>query len=366
MANVTYTVPNKNGSYDGDMVVKQYTTVNIDSGDTVTTDQPCRGMFLLSTGNFTVNGTLSMRSKGALANPTASGGSDSNSVDSNGLRFPFLTSGGSSSLTAANTLLNGCGTTARSVIANFKTLASNGTVLTLVRQGANGGTAVSTNTSQDVNGNNGSAGSTGQSGGGGSGAANYNGTSGAGSYGSCFSGGSGGGAIDDSQGSNYGGVGGSTTSATAWGGAGGNSGTGHGSAGSSGAGNPKGSPFDTSSGSAVVSVNADEGNGTGGLIVIVCGGNVTVGASGKITAQGGRSNHAVGANDWLCTGGGAGGGNIIIAHKGTYTNNGTVTAAGGESGKTWSNSVGGTRSSGTFCAVGGDGGTGSVQTLQII
>ena len=50
MANVTYTVPNKNGYYDGDMVVKQYTTVNIDSGDTVTTDQPCRGMFLLSTG----------------------------------------------------------------------------------------------------------------------------------------------------------------------------------------------------------------------------------------------------------------------------------------------------------------------------
>ena len=115
MANVTYTVPNKNGSYDGDMVVKQYTSVNIDAGDTVTVDQPNRGLFILVKGDCTINGTLSMTSKGGYINPTSSGGSDNNAVDSNGLRFPFLTSGGSSSLTAANTLLNGCGTTARSV-----------------------------------------------------------------------------------------------------------------------------------------------------------------------------------------------------------------------------------------------------------
>ena len=365
MANVTYTVPNKNGSYDGDMVVKQYTTVNIDSGDTVTTDQPCRGMFLLSTGNFTVDGTLSMRSKGAFANPTASGGSDSNAVDSNGLRFPFLTSSGSSSLTAANTLLNGCGTTARSVIANFKTLASNGTILTLVRQGANGGSGGGS-AFNGVNGNNGSNGSTGQSGGGGGGASAYNSTSKSGAYGSCFSGGSGGGSADDDSGGNWGNSGGSATDAINWGGAGGNSGTGHGSCGSGGAGNPKGNPYDTSGSSSVVSVNADEGNGTGGLIIIVCGGNVTVGASGKITAEGGRSDHAVGSNDWVSTGGAAGGGNIIIAHKGTYTNNGTVTANGGVAGKCWSNSVGGSLSSGTYHPEGGNGGNGSVQTLQIM
>ena len=47
MANVTYTVPNKNGSYDGDMVVKQYTDLIIDSGDIVTVDQPCRGLMIL-------------------------------------------------------------------------------------------------------------------------------------------------------------------------------------------------------------------------------------------------------------------------------------------------------------------------------
>ena len=41
-----------------------------------------------------------MTSKGGFINPTSSGGSDNNSVDANGLRLPFLTSGGSDSLTA--------------------------------------------------------------------------------------------------------------------------------------------------------------------------------------------------------------------------------------------------------------------------
>lgn len=362
MANVTYTVPNKNGSYDGDMVVKQYTTVNVDSGDYVTTDQPCRGMFILAQGNVVVDGTITMTSKGASANPTSSGGSDSNAVDSNGLRFPFLTSGGSSSLTAANTLLNGCGTTARSVIANFKTLASSGTVLTVVRQGANGGGGRSANN----DGNAGSNGSTGQSGGGGSGAANYQGTSGAGAYGSCFSGGSGGGPIDNN--------GSGTTSASNWGGQGGTFGSAHNASGSGGAGNPKGANAHTGNAgnnhsfSSPTSANhvSPEGDGTGGLIVIVAGGNVTINSGGKILANGGRSHHVYGSNDWLSTGGAAGGGNIIIAHKGTYTNNGTVTANGGDSGKTWNNSVGGSRSTGSYTKVGGTGGNGSVQVLQII
>ena len=129
MANVTYTVQNKNGSYDGDMVVKQYTSIAIDAGDTVTVDQPTRGLMILCQGDCTINGTLSMQGKGANANPTASGASDNNAVDSNGLRLPFLTASGSDSLTAANTLFNGTGTAARGVLANFRTLSSNGTIL---------------------------------------------------------------------------------------------------------------------------------------------------------------------------------------------------------------------------------------------
>jgi hypothetical protein len=355
MANVTYTVPNKNGSYDGDMVVKQYTSVDIDAGDTVTTDQPCRGLFILCKGNVNISGTLSMSGKGAFADPTTGGGSDNNAVDSNGLRFPFLTSGGSSSLTAANTLLNGCGTTARSVIANFMTLSSNGTILSVVRQGANGGATVNSSPGQSNHGNNGSNGSTGQSGGGGSGGSNYNGGSGAGAYGSCFSGGSGGGAVDN---------GGSVTAGANWGGAGGNGSTGHGAAGSGGAGNPAGNDYDTTGTGDVAATT--ETNGTGGLIIIVAKGNVTVNSGGTITVQGGRSKHTINANDWVATGGGAGGGNIIIAHKGSYTNNGTVTASGGTAGVCYSGAIGSGGASGTYHAEGGNGGVGSVQTLQIL
>ena len=57
------------------------------------------------------------------------------------------------------------------------------------------------------------------------------------------------------------------------------------------------------------------------------------------------------------SGGGSGGGNIVIAHRGTYTNNGSVSVAGGTAG-----SVGGT----TYARVGGNGGLGSAQVLQIL
>ena len=109
-----------------------------------------------------------------------------------------------------------------------------------------------------------------------------------------------------------------------------------------------------------------ETNGTGGLIIIVAKGNVTVNSGGTITVQGGRSKHTTNGNDWVATGGAAGGGNIIIAHKGTYTNNGTVTAAGGTAGVCYSGDVGSGGASGTYHAEGGNGGVGSIQTLQIL
>tara|TARA_B110000444_G_scaffold217315_1_gene216261 strand:- start:305 stop:1363 length:1059 start_codon:yes stop_codon:yes gene_type:complete len=352
MANVTYTVPNKNGSYDGDMVVKQYTSLTIDTNDIVTVDQPCRGLMILVQGNATINGELRMRGRGGNGDPTSSGGSDSNDVSTAGLRFPFLTSGGSSSLTAQSSLLDGCGTTARSVIANFKTLSSDGTILSLVRQGANGGTAVG-NTND---GNAGYAGSTGQTGGGGGGCAVSNGTSGAGAYGSCFTGGSGGGSIDN---------GGTITSGTIWGGAGGNSATSHTATGSGGAGNPAGADFNTAGNGHEY---GPEGGGTGGTIILIVGGNLTIGASGKINCDGGRSKHSYGSDAYITTGGAAGGGNIIIAHKGSYTNNGSVTANGGLAGRCYVGNYGygGTESSGTQVGIGGNGGNGSVQTLAIL
>ena len=110
MANVTYTVQNKNGSYDGDMVLKQYSSVSIDTGDTVTTDQPCRGLFIYCQGNFVLNGTINMQGRGAYANPTTSGGSDSNAVGTNGLRLGLRTASGTDSLTNDGTEFNGAGT----------------------------------------------------------------------------------------------------------------------------------------------------------------------------------------------------------------------------------------------------------------
>lgn len=345
MADVTYTVQNKNGSYDGDMVVKQYTSINIDSGDTVTVDQPTRGLMILCQGDCTINGTLTMKGRAAFADPTSSGASDSNAVDSNGLRLPFLTSGGSSSLTAANTLFNGCGTAARNVLANFKTISSNGNIISLVRQGASGGSQPESQSA----GNNGSNGSTGQTGGGGSGARGYTAGSGAGGYGSCFSGGSGGG------GSNGNSV--ASGSGGNWGGAGGNGETDHTACASGGAGNPTGSN-DIASGSVS---GAEQGNG--GLIILIVGGNLTIGASGSILATGSESGDCSGGNAWHGSGGGSGGGNIVLAYRGTYTNNGDVNRNGGASGTVATEGSGPNYDASWR---GGSGGNGSVQTLQIL
>ena len=340
MANVTFTVPNKNGSYDGDMVVKQYTSAIIDAGDTVTTDQPCRGLFILVKGDLTVNGTLSMSARGAFANPTTSGGSDSNAVDSNGLRFPFITSGGSDSLTAAATLLNGCGTEARSVIANFPTLSSDGTILSIARVGTTRGSGANANNNTGSVAGGAGGTTTNGCGGGGAGKAYYRALSNDGGLSGCFGGGSGSGAVR-SYSNNYT----NPSSPVDYGGAGG---VGHyngqfNNVCGGGAGNPGGTSAGTSTSGS---------NGTGGVIILVVAGNVTIGASGKILANGTPGGVASNdANDM--EGGASGGGRIIIAHSGTYTNNGTVQAVGG---KAATSGMSGT---------GGDGGAGTVTIQQI-
>jgi len=340
MANVTYTVPNKNGSYDGDMVVKQYTSMTIDSGDTVTVDQPCRGLFILVKGDCIINGTLSMTARGAFANPTSSGGSDNNSVDSNGLRFPFLTSGGSSSLTASNTLLNGCGTEARSVISNFQTLSSNGTIISIPRVGTTRGSGANAyNSSSAIAGGDGGTTSNG-CGGGGAGKAYYKAYSQDGGLSSCFGGGSGSGAIRSYSSNNS-----NSSNPVDYGGQGGQ-GQYFGSFNNvcgGGAGNPGGSSQGTSTSGT---------NGTGGVIILVVAGNVTIGASGKILANGSPGGVASGnANDM--EGGASGGGRIIIAHRGTYSNSGTVQAVGGKS------------ATSGMSGTGGDGGAGTVTVEQV-
>ena len=338
MANVTYTVPSKNGSYDGDMVVKQYTSMTIDAGDTVTVDHPCRGMFILVQGDCTINGTLSILGKGAGTNPGSANASDNNPVSGSGLKFGFLKTGSSESLTQANTLLNGCGNDARSVIANFENLSSNGIIKTISQQGQNGGAG----RSGVGEGNNGSSGSNSGntlSSGGGGGGGSYNATSGAGSYGSCFVGGSGGGGADNTA---------TAFNATSFGRAGGNSNGHGGDTSTGGAGNPNGTNSSPS-----IRANDTSPNGGGGLIVLVVGGNLTIGSGGKITAEG----QAVDTSQRGApgSGGSSGGGCILLAHRGTYSNSGTVTDDGGS----YVNAGFG------YGGQGGDGGNGSVHTVKI-
>ena len=344
MANVTYTVQNKNGSYDGDMVVKQYTSMAIDAGDTVTVDQPCRGLMILCTGDCTINGTLSMKERGPYANPSASGANDSGTVSSNGLQLPFLTASGTDSLTAANTLMDGFGTLARSVVANFKTIASNGTIVTTPRVGGTGGGSR----------NSGGAGNSGNTvtngtGGGGGGAGFHGHNSGAGASGTVFSGGSGGGGSQGAHGSSgtdYGGPGGSANSG------------GYNNWSGGGAGNPAGNNRYNGGYSGGGPTTA---GGLGGLLILLVKGNLTIGSGGSITAQGGAgavltNTSGSYSSQYQSGGGSGGGGRIIIGHKGTYTNNGTVTADGGQSTASRNDSVSGR---------GGYGGNGAVTVLQI-
>ena len=328
------TVPSKNGNYDGDMVVKDYSSLTINSSQTLTTDQPCRGMLIYVSGNCIINGTLSMTARGAAANPSSSGGSDASAVSSTGIRLPMLKSGETDTLAAAD--FAGCGNTVVSAVANQPGISGNGKIYTIVRTGAAGGAGgVCYGGSCTGYGTVGSNGTTGQSGGGAGGTAGASEgtgtlTAGSGAAGTCFSGGSGAGAQYFAWTSNW--TGGN---ATAYGGKGGipnsegwtlcHSG--------GGAGNPGGeNQFNGYCG-----YNTD--SGTGGLLFLVVGGDLTIGASGSIQAHGKPG----GAGGYL-HGGGSGGGNVVVLYAGSLSNSGSVTATGGDT---------------TGSAI--DGGDGSVQ-----
>ena len=291
--NVTYTVPNTSGTYDGDMVVKQYSALTVSAGHTITTDRDgSRGLFIYVAGDLVVNGTIHQTRKGGHADPWQSGGSDSNAVQADGLQLGMKTSGGTSSFTNDGTGFNGAGTGVRTAVAASDDISGNGTIYTISRvggaQGTNGATgAAIISTGGGANG--GGFGPSGVGGTGGTGGAFSSGTGGGGAYNAT------GGA-----GSSYGGPGGAGTGGSNLGGGAGNP------PGSGGGGGPAGD------------------QGAGGILWLVVKGDVTVGAAGAIQARGadaGKGGHG---------GGASGGGAIHILYGGTYTNNGTVDANKGE------------------------------------
>ena len=324
---------------DGDIVLAEFDTLTIDASVTLTTDAPCRGLFIYVKNDCTINGCLSVTHRGAKADPTVSGGSDSNAVGASGLQLGLLTSGGTSSFTNDGTGFNGGGTSLRSVInLNQDNISSNGDIFTISHSGAPGGAQ----SNCEGGGNQGSDGTTGgvtlSSGGGGSGGVSHNNSisgcpiyGGAGGSGSCFSGGSGGGGAHNNQ-SQISGSGGAGSA----GGAGGAAFTGNNQDAMGGAGNPGGA------GTASTAANVGS-DGTGGTVWLIVGGNLTIGSGGSIDARGqGKNRAGVGG------GGGSGGGAVMALYVGTLTNNGSITVTGGV-GENWPSPAG--------AVSGGDGGS---------
>ncbi len=353
--NVTYTVPNKNGSYDGDMVIKHYNSITINAGHGVTVDQPCRGLMLLCKGDCTINGTISMHSRGPLADPSATASSDNAAVLSEGLQVPFAAVGGTDALNAVSANLSGCGSAARTISELFTSVGGPipGVVLKITKNGA-GDTAAYGNNS----GANGAKfakgyGDADSTGGGGQGGCGYGDGDGIGRSGTCFGGGSGGG------GGNNNGVG-SDTNATAFGGRGGLGVSKHTARCTGGAGNPNGTESSTGGYSNAVNVSNGE-SGTGGVIWLIVGGNLTLGGTGILDVSGSRSDGVDGNGyNWCSTGGGSGAGAIRIAYKGTWNNVGTIKSLGGSAGDIVDDG------NSQYSGEGGDGGDASVVLAKVM
>jgi len=316
-----YTVPNKDGSYDGDAVVKQYSSLTINANYVLTTDQPCRGLFIMVTGNCTLNGSLSMTARGALADPSTHGAATT------GIRVPVspVSNDALSEDISTGAVFDGMGTAATNLESSFNSATKDtGAFISVPKVGmpADDTRTIESGSDQDMKGSFGLSGDNwivssswgarptdaGKTGEGGSGR-NRSGAT-VGIAGSMFAGGPGGGA-------RYFGPGG--MEGVAFGGAGGQHSAGGDWNASGGAGNPGGTGNTT---------GANGGDGCGGLLILLVGGNLTIGSGGGIYAKGvaGGSRRATGQ---YIPGSGSGGGSVIVCYKGTLSNSGTINVDGG-------------------------------------
>ena len=341
MADVTYP-----STTDGDAIVKQYSSITIDAGDTVTVQNRCKGLILYCQGDCTINGTLTMTAKGAGPGAPAS------PVPSNGLRWAWKKDGASDGPFSPGDFPLAALGSAASAITNAAGFGEPEAVA--VQSKKTGGAGNSTPASGDppwpASSNRVGGTTPNGTGGGGSGTA-YNG-GGNGGTGNCWGGGGGGG------GGGAGGHGqsGSDASVTA-GGNGGSGPEGGRVGGGGGAGSPPGNGGPDGDGS-----GANGGAGVGGLLCLFVGGNLTVGPAGVISSHGSAGGHASPPGGGSNCGGGAGsgGGRIIIVYAGTYTNNGTVACNGGAGGGGGPNPT-----SAPDGYTSGTGGAGAVTSVQV-
>ena len=381
----TLTVTNKNGSFDGDIMIKRYSSFTLNSGHALTVDQPCRGLIIFCTGNVEISGPITMATRGAYAdtidnstNPNSNVKNGPSGLPSDGMIWRWLAppTADQRTLPAASSGDFNTAGPPTSFLYTYQTNQANnigaanglnkGAELRLSRQGAGGGAGVDS----PPGGTPGTAGTAGTNtassglytmscGGGGAGSnGNYGGgePSGAGSYGSCFGGGAGGGGNRASNPHDPG------QDATIWGGAGGfgDNGGNYNHCGGGGAGNPGGAGNKNDPTATAANGQA----GTGGLIMIIASGNVTLNPTGVLDvrgANGGPASNYPDCNSVESAGGGSGGGIIAVAHGGTFTNNGSVYESGGEGGVAASCWTGG----GSNPSTGGDGGTGVFRSIHI-
>ena len=279
------TVANKSGSYDGDMALKQYSGLTIDADYILTTDQPCAGLMVLVDGDCTINGWLSMTARGANREPTG--------VAAGGIDLPVKPSGGGlGEDLSGGAVFDGCGTAVVALEGSFPNTGT-GSLMNILKVGmpANGDNDSNDGTFTYHDGKDAdnytvtsSWGARptdcGKSGEGGAGGGKNIGM--LGGAGTCFSGGSGAGGAYQGQNcyaNSYGAAGTAGQNNGDW------------SCGG-GAGNPGGAATTYSSYKAV-----DGGDGTGGVIILLVSGDLTIGAAGGIYCRGvGGASGSSGAN----------------------------------------------------------------------
>ena len=302
-------IPSEN---HGEIVVKQYRNCSINSGVTLTTSNPCRGLVIFCTGNLTIDGTLTMTAKGGGVGNKAT--EFNYNIADTSLSFNTSSNGGSG-VQSWNFSPSGSvwypryrqNIPIRNPVVGAS-VSSNGIAGIFSCGGGGGGeTGNSSCPTGGAFGGTGGIGGSGSlfagGGGGGGGAGNY-----------CSSGGSGDAAIFEIAGRGG-------QSSTVGGGGGG------------GAGNPAGAGAGGAGGGGT---GSGGGSGGGGLLIIIVRGNVTI--TGTISSNGGNGgNGGFGSPSGPSAGGGggsAGGGRLIIVYGGTYSNTGTVQANGGSGGGT--------------------------------
>lgn len=304
---------------DRDVVVKQFTSMTINANDFVSVANRCRGLVIYVNGNATINGTLSMTARGAKADPTLP-----DSIAPTGIRLVRRKRGGTETMLGSDlggSGAGGVGSFWRGLEALQPHISGNGTIYTIARQGGVGAGSGDNNGTGLVTGRAGGVAING-TGGGGGGSSTAGALVGSGSAGTCYSGGSGSGASRCAEVSGSG---------EPNGGAGGN-GSCAGIETAGGAGNPAG----TGTGAGIPAES-----GTGGLLILMVRGSLTVGSQGQIVSNGSRG------GEWVVAGGCSGGGRVIVLHGGGASILGTVSAKGGEGRRSPQGYVGGAGGDGT-------------------